>query len=278
MALDLGLTTYQLLSALDGLAPNIRSRRRRLDDAIDRALAVPAGEAAFRTAAVGRRPYISARTGPEGLLGSRPPPEGPQDWTALSVDGSHIDVDRHLPLRCHLINLGGCAITYGASYGCQLFSEPTLAVADEDLYLRSADGARGETLISGPLLGALRTVREVERLADAVENLPDDKPALALLDGTLAFWDLQRGQVSPLRRRPAHRRTPPARPGPPAGCVHQPAPGGRGRLHVTTPHHRGGRRRAPHALRPRGWRLPPPLHRPPLRPGVLRRHGRLRRP
>ena len=40
MALDLGLTTYQLLSALDGLAPNIRSRRRRLDDAIDRALAV----------------------------------------------------------------------------------------------------------------------------------------------------------------------------------------------------------------------------------------------
>ena len=64
---------------------------------------------------------------------------------------------------------------------------------DADLYLRAPDGARGETLISGPLLGALRTVREVERLADAVENLPDDKPALALLDGTLAFWDLQRG-------------------------------------------------------------------------------------
>ena len=106
MALDLGLTTYQLLSALDGLAPNIQSRSRRLDDAIDRALAVPADEAAFRTAAVGRRPYISARTGPEGLLDSRPPPEVPQDWTALSVDGSHIDVDRHLPLRCHLINLG----------------------------------------------------------------------------------------------------------------------------------------------------------------------------
>ena len=88
------------------------------------------------------------------------------------MDGSDIDVDRHLPLRCHLINLGGCVITYGASYGCQLFSEPALAVADEDLYLRSADAARGETLISGPL----RTVREVERLADAVENPPDDRP------------------------------------------------------------------------------------------------------
>ena len=193
MALDLGLTTYKLLSALDGLAPNIQSRSRRLDDAVDRALTVSSDEAAFRTAAVGRRPYISARTGSEGLLGSQPPPEVPQDWTALSVDGSHIDVDRHLPLRCHLINLGGCAITYGQNHGCQLFSEPTLAVEDEDLYLRSADGARGETLIAGPLLGALRTVREVERLADAVENLPDDRPVLALLDGTLAFWDLQRG-------------------------------------------------------------------------------------
>ena len=132
MALDLGLTTHQLLSALDGVVDNAQTRTQRLDNAIDRALAVPADEAAFRTAAVGRRPYISARTGPEGLLDSRPPPEVPQDWTALSVDGSHIDVDRHLPLRCHLINLGGCAITYGASYGCQLFNEPALAVDDAD--------------------------------------------------------------------------------------------------------------------------------------------------
>ena len=102
-------------------------------------------------------------------------------------------MDRHLPLRCHLINLGGCIITYGRDFGCHLFSEPTLAVDDADLYLRSPDGARGETLIAGPLLGALRTVQEVERLADAVENLADDRPVLALLDGTLAFWDLQRG-------------------------------------------------------------------------------------
>ena len=194
MALDLGLTTRQLLSALDGVAKDVQSRGRRLDATVDRALTIPADEAAFRTAAVGRRPYISARTGPEGLLGSRPPPEAPTNWTALSVDGSRIDVDRHLPLRCHLINLGGCAITYGKDFGCHMFSEPALAVEDDDLYFRSPDGARGETLIAGPLLGALRTVREVERLADVVENLPGDRPVLALLDGTMAFWDLQRGQ------------------------------------------------------------------------------------
>ena len=194
MALDLGLTTHQLLSTLDGVVSNAHSRGQRLDDAVERALDIPIDDAAFRTAAVGRRPYISARTGPEGLLGSRPPPEVPQDWTAVSVDGSHIDVDRHLPLRSHLINLGGCIITYGTDFGAHMFSEPALAVEDADLYLRSPNGARGETLISGPLLGALRTVREVERLADAVESLPDDRPVLALLDGTLAFWDLQRGQ------------------------------------------------------------------------------------
>ena len=172
MALDLGLTTHQLLSAMDGVVDDAIDRGRRLGDTIDRALSVPADEAAFRTAAVGRRPYISARTGPEGLLGSISPPDVPADWTAVSVDGSHIDVDRHLPLRCHLINLGGCIVTYGHNFGCRLFSEPALALDDDDLYLRPPDGASGETLIAGPLLAALRTVREVERLADAVESLP----------------------------------------------------------------------------------------------------------
>ena len=55
--------------------------------------------AVLRTTAVGRRHYISARTGPQGPLDSCPPPEAPKDWTALSVDSSHIDMDRHLTLR-----------------------------------------------------------------------------------------------------------------------------------------------------------------------------------
>ena len=74
-----------------------------------------------------------------------------------------------------------------------MFSELALAVADADLYLRKPDDPSDEGPHRRPLLGAQRTVREVERLADAVEQLPDNTPALALVDGALAFWDLQRG-------------------------------------------------------------------------------------
>ena len=200
MALDFGETARQLQSAVGGVALVARSRRQRLADTIEQAQALTPAEAAGRTAAAGRRPFLFARAGPEGLLGSIPPPDdAPADWTAVSVDGSHIDVDRHLPLRCYLINLGGCAIAYGRRPDCRLFSEPTLAAGDADLYLRpsdcpsGSDNAHAESPVAGPLLGALRTVREVERLADAVAELPPDLPALALLDGTLAFWDLQRG-------------------------------------------------------------------------------------
>lgn len=193
MALDFGQTARQMMSAMGGLSSTVRSRRQRFADTLDRALAITPDEAAQRTASAGSRPFIVARTGPEGLLDSIPPPSPPRDWMAVSVDGSHIDVDRHLPLRCYLINLGGCVLTYGASPDCRFFSEPTLATGEGDLYLRPDDGSNGETPISGALLSALRTVQEVERLADTVETAPPTVPVLALLDGTLAFWDIQRG-------------------------------------------------------------------------------------
>ena len=66
MALDLGLSTRHLLSALYDVALASRTHAQRLNDTLARGLNRSADAAARRTAAVGRRPYLSARTGLEG--------------------------------------------------------------------------------------------------------------------------------------------------------------------------------------------------------------------
>ena len=47
------------------------------------------------------------------MAGRHPSPALPPAYAALAVDGSHIDVDRHLAARCYLINLGTVHIRYG---------------------------------------------------------------------------------------------------------------------------------------------------------------------
>ena len=59
MALDLGLTTRQLLSAMDGVADAVRDHGDRLTGTLEGARSVPADEAAFRAAAVCRRPLLA---------------------------------------------------------------------------------------------------------------------------------------------------------------------------------------------------------------------------
>ena len=171
------------------------------------------------------------------------------------MDGSHIDVTATCPCAATSSTWGGCVITYGANRTCQLFSEPALAVADADLYLRKPDDPSNEVLIAGSLLGALRTVREVERLADAVENCPTTNRHWPCWTAPLDFWDLQRGNcpryvaerlvgqrfqtaLARLRAASTDRR-------PVAVAAYTSRPS----------HHRGCRRRAPHALRPVRRRL-----------------------
>ena len=134
-------------------------------------------------------PFLAAQV-TDTLLGQVAPPPAPTDSLAASVDGSHIDVDRHLPVPCYLLNLGGCVLTYGAQPDAQFFSRPHLAAEPDELYLSDPERPTDAEQVTGNLLGLYRTVRELERLVEVVRECPADLPTLALLDGTLVLWGL----------------------------------------------------------------------------------------
>ena len=117
-------------------------------------------------------------------------PPIPADFCVVSVDGSHIDVDRHTPARCFLINIGVSVLTYGSRADANLFSSPRLYASDEELTLRDPHVSYHEQAIEGALLGAKRTVDEAFGLVEAVRDTPPDIPTLAIMDGSLIMLGL----------------------------------------------------------------------------------------
>ena len=189
MALDLGETVLQLEAV---------SRRRLRPATNDKsgsivllasALAVDPDTAQTMTRYDPNRHFLAAQV-TDTLLGAYPPAELPTDWSVVSVDGSHIDVDRHIPLSCYVVNLGGCVLTYGSSPDAVFFSQPRVAHEHTDLFLADAANPANEEMVTGPVLGLIRTVQELERLAQVVEGLAGTTPVLALVDGSLVLWGL----------------------------------------------------------------------------------------
>lgn len=199
MSLDLGETIVQLDRMSETLGRGHGDRQRRLEQLRKAAAGVSPVEAQRLTSEPGI-PFLAAQV-TDTLLGNTAPPPPPGDWTALSVDGSHIDVDRHLPVACYLLNLGGCILTYGEEADARFFSRPHLAAREEELYLRDPGNATQEEAITGNLLGLYRTVRELTVLLEEARQCPPDRPVLALVDGTLVLWGLAgRGYPEFVRR------------------------------------------------------------------------------
>ena len=119
----------------------------------------------------------------------------PEDFLILATDGSHIDVDRHSPVRCYLINIGSVVLRYGREPDAILESCATLYSGDQDLVLVDPSGSRAEPM-ERALLGVKRAVEECRALADLAQMLPAELPSLALLDGSLILWGLA-GQAHP---------------------------------------------------------------------------------
>ena len=189
MALDLGETVLQLEAVSREAAAARDQRQKRFDSLLASALAVDPATAQAKTRYDPNRHFLAAQV-TDTLLGAYPPAELPTDWSVASVDGSHIDVDRHIPLSCYVVNLGGCVLTYGSSPDAVFFSQPRVAHEHTDLFLADPANPANEEMVTGPVLGLIRTVQELERLAQVVEELPGTTPVLALVDGSLVLWGL----------------------------------------------------------------------------------------
>ena len=203
MALDLYRTAAQIDAAVAG-ADFGAARERRADAVI---AALREGDAATLNARVeaarGMLAFLPAEAveGPGGVFD---PPSTPADFSVVAADGSHIDVNRHLPLRCALINIGGCRLTYGGAPDAEMFSRPRLRTSDAELFLQDPNSPSARQPVEGALMGLVRTVEEAAALADAVEA-GGGLPTLALLDGTLVLWELG-GELPPRGRYPDYVR------------------------------------------------------------------------
>jgi len=125
----------------------------------------------------------------EGI--AAPPPQ--ISYATLAVDGSSIDVDRHLPIDCYVLNFGWMLLQYGSEAAAFFDTRIALEPTSESLFFRDGDDPSRESAIAGAVLSLVRSVRELDLLASLAEQLaPSDRPLLALVDGNLALWNLDK--------------------------------------------------------------------------------------
>jgi hypothetical protein len=187
------LELAQVASQIENLVARLRAegeeREQRLQQAVD-LLCARAEEygALNRKIAASKTTWLIA-----GLTESPhrvyPAPPCPEEFSVLAVDGSHIDVDRHSPLSCYLINIGSALLRYGKASDAWLSSTPVL-YSGEELVIADPGGGNREEPVERALLGVKRSVEECRGLVRLARELSERIPALALLDGSLILWGL----------------------------------------------------------------------------------------
>ena len=111
----------------------------------------------------------------------------PRDSAVVATDGSQINSDSHGMVRCLLINVGWAAMSYGIKPHACLSNRPTVYFHDDDLYREDEDGQQRE--MGDQMLAMLRTVAELERLADLAEEWRERENLVAITDGNLVRWE-----------------------------------------------------------------------------------------
>lgn len=187
MSLDLHKIASQMEDAVSYLNDQETSRSSRLDQALQTILTT-------RPEVLESKRSLSRTTFPIAglqwsIAGRYTSPSLPPNYTVLAVDGSHIDVDRHLAVQCYLLNIGRVRIQYGDSPQAWLGSQPRLYTEEDDLQIIDPGGIRTQP-IEGPLIGALRAVEEMKELVALAKEADPKTPTLAMIDGSLILWGL----------------------------------------------------------------------------------------
>ena len=193
MSLDLHKVAGQIEAVASTLSVEAADRNARLERALTVLTTASPGQLEEKRQ-LSRATFLIPGLA-DSVSGRHPCPALPASYAALAVDGSHIDVDRHLPVQCFLINIGRVRIQYGDSPGAWLDSEPQLYAGDDSLHVFEPGGNRYRPL-EGPLLGAMRAVEELRALAALAKESDPDIPTIALIDGSLILWGLA-GQAHP---------------------------------------------------------------------------------
>ena len=190
MSLDLTRVASQVIGMITGLKDGREERRKRLDFALE-TLGSPAidVEKLKKKIKASRTSWLVAELA-EGLEKRYPVPRVPTNFVIIASDGSHIDVDRHRPNRCYLINIGTVVLTYGSKSNAILTNTPQLYADEKDLAITPPGGGR-EQPVEGNILGIKRSTEECLALVEAATSVPTDTDCLALLDGTLILWGLE---------------------------------------------------------------------------------------
>ena len=119
----------------------------------------------------------------------------PDEYTVIGVDGSHIDVNRHIPVSCFLINTGAVTLKYGSKPLADLVSNPTLYSGYSSTTIKDPSNSASFTKIQGALLGAVRSVEEIKYLESMLGKISSQHPVIGLVDGTLVMLDLLRSGI-----------------------------------------------------------------------------------
>ena len=190
MALDLS----KIVNQITGMVGNLKAHRDEKRQQLQHAVAILHSqsnnlEQLAKKIEASKPTWLVARL-VEPIDRHYQPQPAPKEFTVIATDGSHIDVDRHQPTHCYLINIGGVVLHYGAKPEAMLDSIPHLYTSDEELFISSPEMQGREQPVEGALLGIKRGVEECKRLAELCADVPAGGTAVGLIDGSLIMWSL----------------------------------------------------------------------------------------